>query len=227
MADHEVEEWAALSRAVSEADRVRHTPPPAIWGNIAASIGIGNDTNRNADDTDPIVPPEAIIDLNTERNTRAPASRRSHRRSLLLAGAALALLFVVAPSITRGDDTTNDTITFVAEATTFVAEATNVELPEAFDGAATATVSVDDSPTLEIIFDGELPSNEPVELWLIRPDMSGMHSLGVVEPGDTVWDWPAGIDPNLYTLVDLSIEPDDGNPNHSGRSILRGALVEM
>ena len=51
-----------------------------------------------------------------------------------------------------------------------------------------------------------------------------MVSLGVVQSGDTQWDWPTGIDPNEYSLVDLSIEPDDGDPTHSGRSILRGEL---
>jgi len=224
MADHEVREWAALSRAVSEADRVRHTPPPEIWDNIAASIATDADVGDLADETDPTIPSEAIIDLNAQREARAPASRRSHRRGLLLAGAASALLFVLAFSFLTGGDPDDD---LDPNTITFVAEATNAELGEAFDGAATATVNVDDSPTLEIMFDGALPEDEPVELWLIKPDLSDMYSLGVVEPGDTVWDWPAGIDPNLYTLVNLSIEPDDGDPTHSGRSILQGALVEM
>ena len=31
-------------------------------------------------------------------------------------------------------------------------------------------------------------------------------------------------DPTIHTIVDISVEPHDGNDAHSGRSILRGAL---
>jgi anti-sigma-K factor RskA len=145
---------------------------------------------------------------------RAPSAIRHRRRQLLLTSVAAAIALVVGLSVFSDDDT----------APTFIAEATNNELPEAYDGAATATVSVDDSPTLVLAFSDELPTEDPVELWLIKPDLSEMVSLGLVEPGDTEWDWPTGIDPNEYSLVDLSIEPDNGDPTHSGRSILRGEL---
>jgi hypothetical protein len=35
---------------------------------------------------------------------------------------------------------------------------------------------------------------------------------------------PADLDPDTYSVVDISIEPRDGDDAHSGRSILRGQL---
>jgi hypothetical protein len=35
---------------------------------------------------------------------------------------------------------------------------------------------------------------------------------------------PADLDPDTYTVVDISIEPRDGDEAHSGRSVLRGEL---
>ena len=36
----------------------------------------------------------------------------------------------------------------------------------------------------------------------------------------------AGLDPDVYSTVDISIAPRDGDEMHSGRSILRGTLAE-
>ena len=37
---------------------------------------------------------------------------------------------------------------------------------------------------------------------------------------------PAELDPDVYSIVDISIEPRDGDAAHSGRSILRGTLAD-
>ncbi len=238
MTEQELEEWAQLGRSITAEDRVRHAPPPHIWDNIAAAISdeptseLGENTrearihegrlqeesivvdlsDRALSDVSPTTP----IDLTVERSRRGD---RGRQRNMLLAGAASVLLFLIGFSVFGADE----------PVPTFAAEATNATLPEAFDGTASAVVEVNDSPRLEISFDGTLPSEEPVELWLIKPDLSDMRSLGTVDPGADSWsgDWPADLDPNEYSLVDLSIEPDDGDPTHSGRSILRGQLAEV
>jgi hypothetical protein len=35
---------------------------------------------------------------------------------------------------------------------------------------------------------------------------------------------PVAVDVSRYQLVDVSLEPDDGNPAHSQRSVLRARL---
>lgn len=216
MPDHELHEWSALSRSITETDRVRHTPPPGLFDQISAEIA--NDAPSLTlvqDETRPMTPQPAI-DLSQERARRAPSVARKRRRQVFIGSLAAACALVIGFSVIGGDDNTE----------TFVAEATNTDLPEAFGGAATAIVSGDEALTLSLELSTDLPSDEPVELWLIKPDLSDMVSLGLVEPGTTEWEVPAGIEPTEYSLVDLSIEPDDGDATHSGRSILRGALEE-
>jgi len=60
------------------------------------------------------------------------------------------------------------------------------------------------------------------ELWVIDPNVEGMVSLGPLRNGRV--ELPAGVDPQSFPIVDISIEPVDGVPTHSGDSILRGVI---
>ena len=62
------------------------------------------------------------------------------------------------------------------------------------------------------------------EVWLFGPD-GRMVSLGVLDRGTGTFTVPHGIDPNAYRTVDISDEPADGNPVHSGVSVLRGVIA--
>ena len=69
--------------------------------------------------------------------------------------------------------------------------------------------------------------NEPasyVEVWLIDRQVKGMISLGPYR-GNGDYVIPAGVDPAKYPIVDVSIEPSDGVPTHSGVSIVRGVAA--
>jgi hypothetical protein len=48
-------------------------------------------------------------------------------------------------------------------------------------------------------------------------------SLGPLRP-DGSYDLPPGLDPEQFPIVDVSVEPLDGDPAHSGDSRLRGQL---
>ena len=62
-----------------------------------------------------------------------------------------------------------------------------------------------------------------LELWLIDPTVTRMVSLGPLR-ADGLYDLPPGVDPAEFPVVDVSAEPVDGNPAHSGQSLLRGTL---
>jgi hypothetical protein len=62
------------------------------------------------------------------------------------------------------------------------------------------------------------------EVWLITKDASALVSLGVLDGTEGTFTVPAEIDVSQYVLVDVSNEPDDGQPGHSGDSIVRGEL---
>lgn len=104
---------------------------------------------------------------------------------------------------------------------------------------ATAEASVvlvrEDGETRIKIDDWALPlpvgEAADLELWLIEPDDAGqpsnLVSLGLIDPdnpGD--FDIPDGFDPAVFFVVDISVEPRDGDESHSGRSILRGPLTD-
>ncbi|MFD1211484.1 anti-sigma factor [Arthrobacter sp. GCM10027362] len=62
------------------------------------------------------------------------------------------------------------------------------------------------------------------EVWLIKPDLSGLVSLGVLESTTGTFAIPPGLNLADYPIVDVSDEPLDGKPAHSGVSIVRGRL---
>jgi hypothetical protein len=69
------------------------------------------------------------------------------------------------------------------------------------------------------------PTGAYYELWLLDPDRGAVVSLGVLpERGGRGYPLPTAVDPR-YSTVDVSVEPADGDPAHSTRSILRGPLA--
>ncbi|MBM9466346.1 anti-sigma factor [Nakamurella leprariae] len=61
------------------------------------------------------------------------------------------------------------------------------------------------------------------EVWLLGQE-GRMVSLGVLHDGHGTFTVPGGTDLGEYRLVDISDEPLDGNPVHSGNSVVRGDL---
>jgi anti-sigma factor RsiW len=64
------------------------------------------------------------------------------------------------------------------------------------------------------------------EVWLINVDGKRMVALGVLAEWDTgEFQVPRGLIEEGYRIVDISVEPDDGDPTHSGVSLARGELT--
>lgn len=63
------------------------------------------------------------------------------------------------------------------------------------------------------------------EVWLINIDGKRMVSVGLLDPsGQGSFEIPATLWQKGYRIVDISQESDDGNPVHSGESLVRGTL---
>ena len=62
------------------------------------------------------------------------------------------------------------------------------------------------------------------ELWLLGKDkrLVGLGSFRVGADGTAKLRLPLPVDPKAFTYFDLSLEPADGDPGHSGVSVLRG-----
>jgi len=144
--------------------------------------------------------------------------RRPKHRAWLAAAAVIAVVAIGGWLLARGR--TNDD---VLASTALSNEGLS---PLGADSSGTAEIiRHDGSYRLHIDLHG-VP-NEPssyVELWLIDPEVKGMISLGPFH-GDGDYVIPSGVDPAKYPIVDVSIEPADGVPTHSGVSIVRGVTA--
>jgi hypothetical protein len=168
---------------------------------------------------DPPVPPPLVIPEPTPP-ARAPRLRRGWSPvPRPLAAAALAALLVAlgftgGALLTGGDRETGGA-------------ARVVELrpvPGAADTTGAGTVKVR-ARTVEVDVARLRPSRggDFYELWLLTPpgELVSLGSFRVPPSGATSVRVPLPTDPRGYELFDVSIEPGDGDPRHSGRSVLR------
>lgn len=83
------------------------------------------------------------------------------------------------------------------------------------DGRQVLRVDLDEVPDAQ---DGYL------EVWLLRPDVSGLVTLGVLDAAQEEFVLPAGLDLGEFPVVDISREHLDGDPGHGGDSLVRGEV---
>jgi anti-sigma-K factor RskA len=193
------EELTELRSLVERArlDEVEWEPaPPELWDRIAAEVDGG--------------PRRAVTRLHDD----VPAvgtSRRWWRAGL--AGIAAAAAATIAVVIVVDDD----------EPDIQVLSAVDLD-PVVGSGSGRAElVSVDDSLQLRMETEGLDTPDGYFEVWLIDPTVTQLVSLGPLR-ADGQYDVPPGIDAAAFPVVDVSVEPVDGDPAHSGASVLRGQL---
>ncbi len=137
----------------------------------------------------------------------------------LVAGLGLGRLTADDPARPEATDPPTPTGTVVAAADLTALDS------DAPRGEASAVRS-DDTVTLKVRA-SELGDEDGFhEVWLINVDGTRMVALGVLARGDTgEFDVPQGLIDEGYRIVDISVEPEDGDPTHSGVSLARGELT--
>jgi anti-sigma factor RsiW len=206
-------EMASLARLVSigrtsgDVDIVQ--PPGSVWNGIHAELGLSDelaDVPRERSSTSPDGQ-DAVV-------TPLPSRRRTATRWWMVA-AALVLGIVagiVGSSLfTRSDDPR------------VLAEAVLEPFPD-WPASGAARVEENADGSREVVVDLSAPTGGLREVWLIDPDTSGLVSLGLLSGTSGTFSIPADLDLSRYSVVDVSDEPDDGDPAHSGNSIVRGPL---
>lgn len=194
-------------------------PPDSVWAGIEAELARETATHAPA----------------TAAGSSSVASLAAHRRrrlgtpAMLMSVAAALLLAVVAAAVflPRGDQPE------VIAAVDLRYDPDDPGFDPLGDGtsALARLVEVDDHFEIEIDR-AALPSgldDEDLELWLIEVDDSGaivdVSSVSVLaDQQPSAYRVPDGLDPFVNTVVDISVEPRDGDEQHSGRSILRGVF---
>lgn len=230
--DHDERIAAALRQLAAGAPGL-DAPPPELWGRIAGALEVG------APDEVELVEPPADLWARIEREVQAdeaaaagsvhapvaagtgPPGGRGRRWWTLAASAAAVLVLLVAGAVVlaaRDADPGPEVV------------ATAALSGDGLDpgGSATGTARLLDADgTWKVSLDvADLPDPEPstyYEAWLLGTGPDQVQSLGALEGADG-FVVPDGLDLADFPLVDVSIEPIDGDPAHSARSVLRGEL---
>jgi hypothetical protein len=88
-----------------------------------------------------------------------------------------------------------------------------VQMADASGDAVEMTIDTEDLPTL--------PDGEFYYAWLLDPETNKMLPLGQIGPGGTAtFELPVDLI-SKYSAIDVSLEYDDGDPEHSITSVLR------
>lgn len=197
-------------------------PPPAhVWTAIAASTGVTAAPRAAAPSATAAEPP-APAPAPAPRPAAEVVPLRPRRSRLVLAAAASLVVGagIGAGAVTLGGDDGGDDPAVVALA---AAELDPLGENEA-SGDAEVVERPDGTRVLRLDLDAAAPDEGYLEVWLIDEAVEGMVSVGVVRTGTEELELPAGLDIGQYPIVDVSVEPLDGDPTHSGVSIARGVL---
>lgn len=158
----------------------------------------------------------------------ARPARRRRRLVLRPVAAALASIALLAVGIGAGLVLSNDDDDGGADADLErVQLAPVVSAAKNAGGVAELRPEAGGRATVEL--SGLRPSGDRdfYELWLLGDDgeLVSLGSVRVPESGNATLDVELPVDPKQFRYLDVSREPDDGDPGHSTISILRGPVT--
>lgn len=200
-------------------------PDPLVWEAIERHVAdgalgpLGQDEAAGAGGTAPIRAPSGPSASATRaggRSRREPSRRRSFSATWLVAAAAAGIIvgMVAAWSFWKAP-TTPTTIARTQLDTLDTRQARGVAVLEGTGQGLDLRV---DAASLNA--DGGY-----LEVWLLNTDGKRMISVGMLrEPGSDLFPVPQTAIREGYVIVDISREPFDDKPAHSGDSLARGRL---
>jgi hypothetical protein len=205
-----------IGRGSSPADAATDDPPADLWDRIAASVR--DEGDGTLPQSGP-APDRAPVDDGPSAPVVSLASRR--RPWKVLAAAAAVVVVVVGATAVAINRSSGSGTELVASADLRLLEGGgtgSAELVRRSDGMHLVVDVSNLSPAQQADF---------YELWLLTPDGKDPQSLTTFRRRAGVIDVaiPPGMSTSRFPVVDISEEVDDGNPGHSGKSILRGTLA--
>lgn len=241
---------AAAAARASAGELDLETPPSSVWASIHDELGLdpvlaGDPLSPASASPESVSPasvspasPSADLPASTtsavDEPPLAPAvpirrpegrggggERRALRRWWAPIAAAAAVVGLVA-GIAIGANLQDP-----SDAETVIAEARLEPFPGwDADGRALLEQDGNGSYSMLVELDGDVDVDGLTEVWLLREEPIGLVSLGLLDGRSTRFALPDGLDLSEFSIVDLSAEPSDGDPAHSGDSIVRGQLQQ-
>lgn len=208
-------------------------PPSNVWAKISGQLAPATDQPHREHRSTVDGAVRDVDDLDRTRPTRQRPDRRVRQvsRWVVLSAAASVIAIVVVSFALFGERGNGDQV----GSGPIISTAVLAYDPARFDprgaGASATAELIEQGGTYSIqLVDVDLPTvrDRDLELWLIQPDAEGnpldVAPVALVH-GTGPYVLPAGLDPTSHFVVDISIEPRDGDVSHSGASILRGSLT--
>jgi hypothetical protein len=191
-------------------------PPDAVWSRIAEELSLGSKTLQ------PEIAGQTLVEPEPEPEPAAAVvDDAAPRRRVMSRIWALAASLVLVAGVGLG-------VWAVSQraALTEIAEATLAPFPDhpSAEGTAVVEERPDGTKEVRVQLNADAAPDTFREVWLITADASALVSLGVLDSTEKTFAIPADVDLRDYVLVDVSQEPVDGDPTHSGDSIVRGEL---
>ena len=218
------------------------TPPAGVWAGIHTDLGLGVRVRTAPFSVPPRLRPIPVARAATHRpdssvvsldnlesappgpvtaSTENPkvASVRPLRRRRVLVAAAAGVIGLVGGIAVGVASTTGGSLR-----EQIVAEAALDALPGwTASGSARVEIAVDGHRSVVIDLQAAAATSLR-EVWLLNADASSLISIGFLDGSTGRFSIPASVDLARYPLVDVSAESADGDPAHSGHSIVRGRL---
>lgn len=215
-------EVAALERVASSArgagTGVLERPAAHVWDGIAEELGLLDDASGSGPGELPAPDHDVTAEGTGDGTAWAPKGRGSVWRRRTAWVAAASFLLGVGGTVVALNLTDRESQGPV------VASAALDPMP---GRSATGTAAVheeDGRRVLDLRLDGAGPTGF-LEVWLLDADAQRLVSLGMLTGTSGTFELPANLDLSEFPVVDVSDEPYDGNPAHSGDSIVRGRLA--
>jgi len=206
----------SVGRASSAAD-VPAAPSSDVWTRVQAEIRL----DASAPGTSGVAAAGATAGPSGGADVVSLDSRRPRRRNWVLAVAASFLGLAVGVGITLAATQTDTP----ASVTIAQAQIVPVSAPTAHgkavikrvaNGQRTMTINVKDLPVAK---------NGFYEVWLMNAKPVRFIAVGSLDgKHNGVFQLPPGLDLSAYPYIDVSLQPFNGNPLHSGDSVVRGNL---
>lgn len=203
-------------------------PPADVWSRIHGELRLTDAVAadpasmepESEPEPEPVSEPDAVGAEPLRHRTRARTrSRRRSSASVWILAASMALVVAIGAGVWIARSLT--------PSSAVIASAELAAFPDHPDAVGQAEIDDDGDGrrTLTVTLEGdELADGDYREVWLIREDGQALISLGVLDDASGTFRVPDGVDLDEYRLVDISFEPVDGDPAHSGDSIVRGEL---
>ncbi len=207
---NELAELSRIAELSHHPEELAQVPADAIWRSIQVQLASPAPAPAT---TEPGAEPPPSSPTVTELPRRTPRPR-----SWLLVAAAAVVGLIIGAGVT----------TVVVRDGLEVTSSTALEaLPGQTGQGIAELVSDRGRPELRVQIDAPPTPDRYREVWLINTDGQRMYTLGVLpDDGRATYLLPPELAGQLqgFNIVDVSIEPYDGNPAHSRESQVRGTL---